>query len=77
MKLGKFRILGTPPQKKNISLKHLKLPKNHFKTNLFFVQLKHLNSTYTFGKKVEQAGAELCQTQNSAKLRAQLRSELI
>ena len=22
--------------KKNISLKHLKLPKNHFKTNLFF-----------------------------------------
>ena len=36
---------------KNISLKHLKLPKNHFKTNLFFVQLKHLKSTFTFGEK--------------------------
>ena len=24
---------------KNISLEHLKLPKNHFKTNLFFLQL--------------------------------------
>ena len=32
LKLGKFWILGTPPQKRNISLKHLKLPKNHFKT---------------------------------------------
>ena len=49
-KLGKFLNFGNPHQKKNISLKHLKLPKNHFKTNLFFVQPKHLKSTFTFGK---------------------------
>ena len=49
---GKILNFGNPPlRKKNISLKHLKLPKNHFKTNLFFVQLKHLKSTFTFGKK--------------------------
>ena len=49
LKLRKFWILGTPPQKKIISLKHLKFTKNHFKTNLFFVQLKHLKSTFLFG----------------------------
>ena len=27
------------------------MPKNHFKTNLFFVQLKHLKTSFTFGKK--------------------------
>ena len=32
----------------NISLKHLKLPKNHYKTDLFFGQLKHLKFTFTF-----------------------------
>ena len=52
-KYGKFSILGTPPQKKIISLKHLKFTKNHFKTNLFFVQLKHFKSTFTFGKKMK------------------------
>ena len=42
----KFEIGGNfefwePPLEKNISLKYLKLTKkNHFKTNLFFVQLK-------------------------------------
>ena len=51
LKLGKFWTLGTPLKKRNISLKHLKLPKNHFKTNLFFVHLKHLQSTFTFGGK--------------------------
>ena len=33
--IGKILNFGNPPQRKNISLKHLKLPKNHFKTNLF------------------------------------------
>ena len=42
-----------PPLRKNISRKHLKLPKNHFKTNLFFLQLKYLKSTFTFGKKMK------------------------
>ena len=51
MKLGKLWIFGTPPQIWNISLKHLKLPKNHFKTNLFFVHLKHLKFAFTFGEK--------------------------
>ena len=54
LKLGKLRILGPPPhRKKIISLKHLKLPKNHFKTNLFFVQLKHLRCTFKFGEKMK------------------------
>ena len=47
MKLGKFLILETLPQKTNISLKHSELLKNH-KNNLFFVQFKHLKSTFTF-----------------------------
>ena len=34
------------------SLKHLKLPKNHFKTNIFFVHLKNLKCTFTFGKQL-------------------------
>ena len=51
----KFKIreiinIGTPPLRKNISLKQLKLPKNHFETNFVFVQLKHLKATFTFGK---------------------------
>ena len=37
----------------NLSLKHLKLPKNHFKTNLFFLQLKYLKCAFTFGKKMK------------------------
>ena len=53
MKLGKIWIFGTPLKTRNISLKHLKLPKNHFKTNLFFVQLKHWKSTFTFGGKIK------------------------
>ena len=36
-----------------MSLKHLKLPKDHFKTNFFFVQLKHLKYTFTFGEKMK------------------------
>ena len=53
IEIGKIFNLGTPPQKKNISLKHLKLPKNRFKTNLFFVQSKHLKSAFTFGEKMK------------------------
>ena len=45
---------GGPSEKKNKSLKHLKLPKNHFKTNLFFVQLNHLKTSFTFGKKLKK-----------------------
>ena len=46
-----FEFWEPPPlRRKNISLKHSKFPKNHFKTNLFFVQRKHLKSTFTFGK---------------------------
>ena len=47
------KILGTPIKKRNISLKHLKLPKNHFKTNLSFVQLKYLKSIFKFGKNLK------------------------
>ena len=36
-KVKKVHNFLDPPQKKH-KLKHLKLPKNHFKTNLFFVQ---------------------------------------
>ena len=52
IEIGKIFNLWAPPppQKKYMSLKHLKLPKNYFKTNLFFVQLKHLKSTFSFGK---------------------------
>ena len=33
LNLGKVgNLMGTPPKKKSICLKHLKLPKNHFKT---------------------------------------------
>ena len=46
-------IFGIPPQIWNISLKHLKLPKNHFKTNLFFLQLKYLKCAFEFGKKMK------------------------
>ena len=49
--IRKILSFGNPPQKKNISLKHLKLPKNHFKPNFIFVQLKHLKPTFTFVKK--------------------------
>ena len=45
-----FWIFGTPPKKTKHKLKRLKLHINHFKTNLFFVQLKHLKSTFTFGR---------------------------
>ena len=38
----KLNFENPPFGQKNISLKHLKLPKNHYKTNLFLVQLKHL-----------------------------------
>ena len=50
---GKLCIFGTPPQIWNISLKHLKLPKNHFKTNLFCLQLKYLKCAFEFGKKMK------------------------
>ena len=55
LKWGKFWMLGAHPQQqqKNISLKHLKLHENHFITNLFFVQLKHSKSAFTFGKKIK------------------------
>ena len=39
-----------PSEQKNISLKYLRLPKNHFKTNLFFLQLKYLKCAFEFGK---------------------------
>ena len=52
LRLGTFGILGTPLGK-NISLKHLKLPENHLKTNLYFVQLKHLQSIFKFGENLK------------------------
>ena len=48
-----FEFWESPLRKKNINLKHLKLPKNHFKTNLFFLQLKYLKCAFTFGKKMK------------------------
>ena len=49
---GKNWKFDAPPlRKENISL--AQLPKNHFKTHLFFGQLKHLKSTFTFGGKPE------------------------
>ena len=50
LKLAKFWIFRTPHKTRNISLKHSKLSKNHFKTNLLFVQLKCLKCAFTFGK---------------------------
>ena len=47
--IGKILNFEYPSSLKKHKLKHLKLPKNHFKTNLFFVQLKNLMSTFTFG----------------------------
>ena len=40
LKLGKLLVLGLPPSEKKhkLNLKHLKLPKNHFKTDYFLVQ---------------------------------------
>ena len=52
VEIGKILNFGSPPSEKIITLKHLTLPKNHFKTNLFFVQLKHLKSLFTFGEKL-------------------------
>ena len=46
LKLGKFGILEK-------SLKHLKFPKDRFKTNLFFGQMKHWKFTFIFGKKLK------------------------
>ena len=53
LKLGKLGIFEPPPQIWNISLKHLKLPKNHFKTNLFFLQLKYIKCAFEFGKNLK------------------------
>ena len=40
-----FEFSEPPPLKtRNIGLKHLKLPKNPFKTNLFFLQLVNTSS---------------------------------
>ena len=47
-----FEFWEPPLKTRNISLEHLKLPKNHFKTKLFIVQLKHLKSAFLqLGKK--------------------------
>ena len=54
-----FEFWEPPFRKKNISLEHLKLPKNHFKTNLFSVQLKHLKCAFTFGEKIENVASPL------------------
>ena len=54
LKLAKFWIFRTPHKTRNISLKHSKLSKNHFKTNLLFVQLKCLKCAFTFGKKMKK-----------------------
>ena len=35
------------------------LPNNHFKTNSFFVQLKHLKSTFSFGSLLARAYSTL------------------
>ena len=34
--IGKILNFWNNPSEKNVSLKHLKLPKNHFQTNIFF-----------------------------------------
>ena len=47
--IGKILNFGTPLKKRNISLKHLKWPKNRFINNLFFVQLRYLKSSFTIG----------------------------
>jgi len=47
-----FEFSKSPRKTRNISLKPLRLPKNHFKTN-FFLQLKYLKCVFTFGGKNE------------------------
>ena len=46
----KIEFWEPPLGQKNISLNYLKLPKTHYKTNLLFVQLRYLKSTFKFGK---------------------------
>ena len=48
-----FEFSGPPLKTWKLSLKHLKLPKNHFKTTLFSLQLKYLKCAFTFGKKMK------------------------
>ena len=48
-----YQFWDPPFLGKKISVKHLELLKNDSKTNLFFVQLKHLKSTFTFGKNLK------------------------
>ena len=48
--VGKILNFGDPPLRKRNKLRNLKLPKNRFKTNLFFLQLKYLKCVFTFGK---------------------------
>ena len=49
-----FEFSETPFKTRNISLKLLKLPKYHFKSNLFFLQLKYLKCAIKFGKKIDK-----------------------
>ena len=53
IEIGNISNFGNPPSEKNISLKHLKLSKNHFKTKSFFVQLTHSNSKFIFEKNMK------------------------
>ena len=48
-----FEFSEPPIKTRNISLKHLKLSKNHFKTNLFFLQRKYLKCAFIFEKKMK------------------------
>ena len=56
-----FEFSGPPLKTWNLSLKHLKLPKNHFKTTLFSLQLKYLKCAFTFGKKMKIRTPPSCQ----------------
>ena len=45
-----FEFSEPPLKTRNISLKHLELPKNHFKYKFFYV---HLKSAFPFGEKMK------------------------
>ena len=51
--IGKISNFGNPPSGKNISLKHLELPKNHFKTKLFFFSTEAFTDFIYISKKIK------------------------
>ena len=50
LEIGNILNFGNPPSEKNISFKHLKLPKNPLKTNLFFLTESFKVYIYIWGK---------------------------